>query len=198
MDINEAFDEPAHRRWVLLSKALESMPLNEALRLAQSAEDFLRGGSDFEATDRRDDLHQTVATKPLQAPATMSVIPLLVSTNELPGGAAIQEDNGLLFDVSANLAEPRNSVAPTGPLRLPNNGVLRKEGRRALTPRENDILMHIVRGDTNKAIARHLEITDATVKVHIRSIMRKIPAANRTQAAIWAMNNVEASDQPSQ
>ncbi len=179
MDINEAFDEPAHRRWVLLSKALESMPLNEALSLAQSAEDFLSGGSDFEATDRRDDLHQTVATKP-------------------PGGAAIQKDNGLPFDVSANLAEPRNSVAPTGPLRLPSNGVLRQEGRRALTPRENDILMHIVRGDTNKAIARHLEITDATVKVHIRSIMRKIPAANRTQAAIWAMNNVEASDQPSQ
>jgi DNA-binding CsgD family transcriptional regulator len=190
MNIDETLDDPARRRWLLLTKALESMPLNEALKLAQSAEDFLSGGSDFEVTGSRDDLHHSVATKSLPAPTTMSSL-------ELPGGAALQEDNGLPFDVSA-LAGARNSVAPIGPSRLPSNAVLWKDGHRALTPRENDILMHIVRGDSNKAIAHHLQITDATVKVPIRSIMRKIPAANRTQIAIWAMNNVEAAGQASQ
>jgi two-component system nitrate/nitrite response regulator NarL len=46
-----------------------------------------------------------------------------------------------------------------------------------------------VEGDSNKAIANRLGITEATVKVHLKSLLRKIGAANRTQAAIWALNN---------
>jgi two-component system nitrate/nitrite response regulator NarL len=38
-------------------------------------------------------------------------------------------------------------------------------------------------------IANHLNITEATVKVHLKSLLRKIKASNRTQAAIWALNN---------
>jgi two-component system nitrate/nitrite response regulator NarL len=38
-------------------------------------------------------------------------------------------------------------------------------------------------------IANHLNITEATVKVHLKSLLRKINASNRTQAAIWALNN---------
>jgi two-component system nitrate/nitrite response regulator NarL len=41
----------------------------------------------------------------------------------------------------------------------------------------------------NKAIANELTITEATVKVHLKSIMKKIGVTNRTQAAIWAINN---------
>ncbi|PWC66599.1 transcriptional regulator, partial [Azospirillum sp. TSH7] len=40
-----------------------------------------------------------------------------------------------------------------------------------------------------KMIANHLNITEATVKVHLKSLLRKINASNRTQAAIWALNN---------
>ena len=38
-------------------------------------------------------------------------------------------------------------------------------------------------------VANRLGITEATVKVHIKSLLRKINATNRTQAAIWALNN---------
>jgi len=44
-------------------------------------------------------------------------------------------------------------------------------------------------------IANHLNITEATVKVHLKSLLRKINASNRTQAAIWALNN-GIGDQP--
>ena len=38
-------------------------------------------------------------------------------------------------------------------------------------------------------IARKIDIAEATVKVHIKAILRKIRVQNRTQAAVWAMNN---------
>jgi DNA-binding NarL/FixJ family response regulator len=55
--------------------------------------------------------------------------------------------------------------------------------------REESILCCLIEGLSNKVIARKLAIADATVKVHVKSILRKIRAQNRTQAAIWAMNN---------
>ena len=57
----------------------------------------------------------------------------------------------------------------------------------ALSAREIDILECLVDGDSNKAIARRLSISDATVKVHVKNILRKVSVANRTQAAIWAL-----------
>jgi len=56
-----------------------------------------------------------------------------------------------------------------------------------LSNRESEILHCLVDGSSNKAIARRLEITESTVKVHMKSLLRKINAANRTQAAIWGM-----------
>ena len=44
-------------------------------------------------------------------------------------------------------------------------------------------------GSSNKLIAIKLGITEATVKVHLKTLLRKIDVNNRTQAAIWAMNN---------
>jgi two-component system nitrate/nitrite response regulator NarL len=43
-------------------------------------------------------------------------------------------------------------------------------------------------------IARTCDIAEATVKVHMKSILRKIRVENRTQAAIWAMENGYAAD----
>lgn len=60
--------------------------------------------------------------------------------------------------------------------------------RYGLSDREMEILRCLVNGDANKVIANRLEITEATVKVHMKSLLRKIKAANRTQAAIWALN----------
>jgi two-component system nitrate/nitrite response regulator NarL len=58
-----------------------------------------------------------------------------------------------------------------------------------LSPREKSILRCLVEGDSNKCIARKIDIAEATVKVHVKAILRKIRVQNRTQAAIWGMKN---------
>jgi two-component system, NarL family, nitrate/nitrite response regulator NarL len=57
-----------------------------------------------------------------------------------------------------------------------------------LSNREVEILRCLLDGDANKVISRRLHITDATVKVHIKAILRKLRVKNRTQAAIWAVS----------
>jgi two-component system nitrate/nitrite response regulator NarL len=59
-----------------------------------------------------------------------------------------------------------------------------------LTPREKVILQSLMGGDANKVIARKLDIAEATIKVHVKAILRKVGAANRTQAAMWATANL--------
>jgi two-component system nitrate/nitrite response regulator NarL len=58
-----------------------------------------------------------------------------------------------------------------------------------LSTREWQILSGLVKGHANKVIARDCNITEATVKVHMKSILRKIRVDNRTQAAVWALEN---------
>ncbi|WP_234681011.1 LuxR C-terminal-related transcriptional regulator [Bradyrhizobium monzae] len=58
-----------------------------------------------------------------------------------------------------------------------------------LSPREKAILSCLIEGDSNKCIARKIDIAEATVKVHVKAILRKIRVQNRTQAAIWGMNH---------
>jgi DNA-binding NarL/FixJ family response regulator len=53
-----------------------------------------------------------------------------------------------------------------------------------LTPRENDVLICLCRGQANKDIARNLGLQDVTVKLHVRSICRKLEVTNRTQAVL--------------
>ena len=58
-----------------------------------------------------------------------------------------------------------------------------------LSDREMQILACLVKGDQNKQIAQALNISDGTVKVHLKAILKKTGAQNRTQAAIWAMDH---------
>ena len=58
-----------------------------------------------------------------------------------------------------------------------------------LSARQMSILRCLIEGDSNKTIARKMQIADATVKVHVKAILRKIRVDNRTQAAIWAVRN---------
>lgn len=55
-----------------------------------------------------------------------------------------------------------------------------------LSPRELDVLCCLIAGYSNKVIARELTVCEATVKVHVKAILRKLKVNNRTQAAIWA------------
>jgi DNA-binding CsgD family transcriptional regulator len=54
--------------------------------------------------------------------------------------------------------------------------------RDLLTPRELDVLEHLVRGETNADIARSLVVSEGTVKFHVKNILRKMNAANRAEA----------------
>jgi two-component system, NarL family, nitrate/nitrite response regulator NarL len=67
--------------------------------------------------------------------------------------------------------------------KIDNNRVPRLSARQKL------ILRCLINGDPNKTIARRIHITEATVKVHVKAILRKIRVHNRTQAAIWAINH---------
>ena len=58
-----------------------------------------------------------------------------------------------------------------------------------LSQRELDIIRHLADGHSNKTIANELSITEATVKVHLKTVLRKIGVANRTQVAIWAVQH---------
>ena len=55
-----------------------------------------------------------------------------------------------------------------------------------LSAREAEVLRCLLEGESNKIIARKFDVTEATVKVHVKAILRKIGVANRTQAALWA------------
>jgi two-component system nitrate/nitrite response regulator NarL len=54
-----------------------------------------------------------------------------------------------------------------------------------LSSREAEILERLVMGAPNKVIARELNIAEATIKAHIKALMRKLNVSNRTQAAVW-------------
>ena len=57
----------------------------------------------------------------------------------------------------------------------------------ALTPRELEILCHLAEGQSNKIIARNLDITDGTVKLHVKAILRKLNVHSRIEAAVMAV-----------
>ena len=62
-----------------------------------------------------------------------------------------------------------------------------------LSAREQCILRCLIEGDSNKIIARKIDIAEATVKVHIKALLRKIGVNNRTQAAVWGMSQTSAN-----
>ena len=56
-----------------------------------------------------------------------------------------------------------------------------------LTPRETEILGLLAEGQSNKAIARNLGISDGTVKLHVKAILRKLEVHSRVEAAVMAV-----------
>jgi two-component system nitrate/nitrite response regulator NarL len=115
--------------------------------------------------------------------------------NVLRAGA----DGYLVNDISLEALSLSMLLAVTGEKVLPGSlaDVLASDGcefrvstvsrdHRQLTERERLILERLTKGYSNKVIARMLNITEGTVKVHLKSLMRKISVVNRTQAALWA------------
>lgn len=56
-----------------------------------------------------------------------------------------------------------------------------------LSPREREILKFIARGQSNKEIARALDLAESTVKIHVQNMLRKLNLSSRVQAAVYAV-----------
>jgi len=59
----------------------------------------------------------------------------------------------------------------------------------SLTQREREILAHLAKGESNKAIARQLDISYDTVKLHVRHILAKLNLSSRVEAAVFAVEH---------
>jgi two-component system nitrate/nitrite response regulator NarL len=99
----------------------------------------------------------------------------------------------LLSLVSSGESSARLGEIVVRPQGENGDGTQSRRGGIRLSTRENAILSCISRGASNKMIAREIEISEATVKVHVKTILRKIGVSNRTQAAIWAMGKCVTS-----
>ncbi len=78
----------------------------------------------------------------------------------------------------------------SGAVFLPNSIAKRlaeRPGERKLTPREQETLIQIVMGRSNKEIGDRLGIAESTVKVHLRNLFVKLGVLDRTQAAILSL-----------
>lgn len=85
-------------------------------------------------------------------------------------------------------------VAPTMTLKLVNllqgggsKNAARENLLAQLTAREREILEHLAQGQSNKAIARSLDISHDTVKLHVRHILSKLNLTSRVEAAVFAV-----------
>jgi DNA-binding NarL/FixJ family response regulator len=91
---------------------------------------------------------------------------------------------------------PLEALVSTPAHRSPPQGAESRRTRKAgLTPTERRVLELLKTGQPNKVIARELDIQEATVKVHVRRIMKKLNAVNRTQAA-WAAQQTGLFEAP--
>ena len=93
----------------------------------------------------------------------------------------------------ANAARGELTVAPAMTLKLAQllqastQGKDRRGLLASLTEREREILDHLARGESNKTIARALEISHDTVKLHVRHILAKLNLSSRVEAAVMAV-----------
>jgi two-component system, NarL family, nitrate/nitrite response regulator NarL len=120
--------------------------------------------------------------------ADIKVLVLKTETCSIPGPTSRHEKGDELGLSPNNLA--RSDAVENGAI----DRTISRRIPHGLSEREEEILEGVVRGHSNKMIARTCGVTDATIKVHMKSILRKIRVANRTQAAIWALEQGYGTD----
>jgi two-component system nitrate/nitrite response regulator NarL len=98
--------------------------------------------------------------------------------------AALQGNNVVARELVGSLARlVRGDGGPAVPQPAPSRPFAE------LTPRELEILECIADGSSNKMIARALDITDGTVKLHVKAILRKLGVRSRVEAAVAAVEH---------
>ena len=94
-----------------------------------------------------------------------------------------------LRDIVAGKTVVAPDLAPVLAKVVQGNGIAVKESNvfGELTPRESEILSLLAEGQSNKVIARNLGISDGTVKLHVKAILRKLGVHSRVEAAVIAV-----------
>ncbi|GMA14177.1 response regulator transcription factor (plasmid) [Deinococcus metallilatus] len=93
---------------------------------------------------------------------------------------------GELFDVVRRVAVGEVFIQPSVASKYLHLLTTRQLETEHLSPREEDVLRRLARGLSNKLIARELDISESTVKNHVKSILAKMQVRNRTEAALNA------------
>jgi len=130
------------------------------------------------------------------------VFPALAMHATTPGDAqaipAGQADEKSLHQAARpETSQPIGATQPAGSrAELPSRERPGGGHLKPLSDREDQILLGLVAGAANKSIARDLGITEGTVKVHVKSLLRKLGASNRTQAAIWGIGRSSLASDP--
>ena len=135
--------------------------------------------------DVRDEADVVLADGDCPPGETRPVVTLGGADHDLPGmlpsHAGANQIDAALRAVAAGLIVRAPDLTGGG------FGVMREtEAHALLTPRELEVLAALTEGMTNKAIARHLNISLHTVKFHLESLFRKLGARTRTEAVAKA------------
>jgi two-component system nitrate/nitrite response regulator NarL len=162
---------------------------------------LLRGAEDFTHLEGFTHLIEEIRTWVPQAKVVFLATDL--DLDLLSGCFAAGANGYLLENISCDSLEESLKLVCTGAKVFPSElallipGLACKLGGSAistselrdfdLSDREIEILRCLTDGQTNKIIAKELNIAEATVKVHVKRILRKTHASNRTQAALWGV-----------
>ncbi len=110
------------------------------------------------------------------------------------GGGSFFPPSALLHPHPFPERAHRSYAAGNGAVAVQEDGP--GKGGSDLTHRQHEVLDRLRHGKSNKVIARELQMQESTVKVHVRQIMRKLGAANRTQAALLAEMHLSQQPRP--
>ncbi|HFA7110959.1 TPA: response regulator transcription factor [Neisseria gonorrhoeae] len=154
---------------------------------------------DMPGMNGREALSQIISINPQQA-----VIMLTVSedSDDLTECMRIGARGYLLKNINADFllesirkaAEDDNVFSPEMTAKLVKSLISPQPAQRtqalsSLTPRELEILGYLAAGHSNKIIARHLDLAESTVKVHVQNLLRKLNLSSRVQAAVYAIRH---------
>lgn len=141
--------------------------------------------------------------------ATTIMITVSDDAENLTAALRAGADGYLLKDMAPDaLLASILKTAETGVMDLSNNLVHllvasmrentqpRTQETAGLTPQETKVLGLIKDGQSNKQIARELDIAEGTVKIHVKRILKKIHVTSRTQAAVWAVEHLDEGAAP--
>lgn len=102
-------------------------------------------------------------------------------------GEFVHALNHLMQAAPSTEATPPKQQSSTSPAADDLGQLFEKVAIEKLSTRELEVLRLVADGNSNKQIARQLAIAEPTVKCHVKSILRKLNARNRYEAAIWAV-----------